>query len=112
MSQTEVVELTVSEAEVESVAGAASFINKHTKRFSSKHGVANQYNERTTEDDLIVYIAKRDIVQLQELEVSVLEDGAKDKGNTIQGKRKADLIFRINYAPSAGYSKQSSRRSP
>ena len=43
-----------------------------------------------------IFLAKRRILNLTELRVSVL-DGEVEVGDRITGGRKADLIFRITY---------------
>jgi len=96
MSQTEVIDLAVSAVEVRSISTIASLIANEVLRFAKKHGVADQYNRDKLEEDVALFLVKRRVVGLEELRVSILEDGA-NVGGTLRGRRLADLIFRIRY---------------
>ena len=50
------------------------------------------------EKDISYFLVKSKAVRLEELEISILDDGSTNVGGTITGRRRADLIFRINYA--------------
>ena len=97
MSSTETVELTVSRSETRSLAEIASRAARMIGEFADRQGVGNQYDEKRTEEDLIVFLAKRNTVKLEELEISILDDGNVDVGNNLRGRRIADLILRFNY---------------
>lgn len=97
LSSTETINLTISATEVRSVSDVASIIANTIQRFADKYGVGSQYDRARTESDLIYFLVKSKIVQLEELEVSILDDGRVGVGGALTGRRKADLIFRINY---------------
>jgi hypothetical protein len=100
MSKTETVNLTISAAEVRSISEVASIIAETIQSFAEKYGVADQYDKEKTEQDLIYFLVKRNAVGLEQLEVHVLEDGEVGVGE-FSGKKKATLIFRINYVKGA-----------
>jgi hypothetical protein len=97
MSQSEVVDIVVSEAEVMSISEVASKIVNETAAFADKWNVPIPYDLQKIEDDLLVFLTKRKQTNLTKLRVTVLEDGDVNFGDTVKGKRKADLIFRIIY---------------
>lgn len=94
--ETRTVTLSVSSSEANSIAQIASLISNEILQFATKHGVAGQYHKDEMESDLIIFFAKRQTVGLQELRVSITDEGA-EIGNTITGRRLADLRFRVNY---------------
>jgi|GEM_PF-3041271 hypothetical protein len=96
MSEVEVVNLAVSAAEVRSISEIATLIADEILKFAEKYGVADQYNRDRLEEDVALFLVKRKVVGLEELRISILEDGASI-GDSLTGKRIADLIFRIRY---------------
>lgn len=98
MSATETVNLTVSATEVRSISDVASIIASKIQKFADKYGVGEQYDKGRTERDVTYFLAKSKTVRLEELEISILDDGSTTVGGTMTGRRKADLIFRIQYA--------------
>lgn len=98
MSATEVVNQTVSSTEVKSISKIASILTKRTVDFAEKYGVRDQFDEKKLEEDLIFFLVKSKAVRIEELEISILEDGGASVGGAITGRRKADLVFRIDYA--------------
>lgn len=98
MTSTETVELTISGVEAKSIAEIASKAAWKIGEFANKHGCGDQYDQKRTEEDLIVFLAKRNVVGLQELEISILDDGSVDVGSAITGTRRADLLLRFNYS--------------
>ena len=97
MSEVESVTLTISEAEVKSVSEVAQRIVNEIERFARKHGVEDQFDKRQLLEDLYVFLVERHVVGLEELRVSILEDGSITADNVIKGRRVADLIFKIAY---------------
>jgi len=95
-SESQVIDMVVSGTEVRSISEVASRIVQEILTFARKHGVENQFDPQRMEEDLIIFLAKRRILNLTELRVSVL-DGEVEVGDRITGGRKADLIFRITY---------------
>jgi len=100
MSKTETVNLTISATEVRSISDVASMIAETIQSFAEKYGVADQYDKERTEQDLIYFLVKRNALDLEQLEVHVLDDGEIGIGK-FSGKRKATLIFKINYVKGA-----------
>ena len=98
MSATETVNLTVSASEVRSISKISSLIASKTKSFARKYGVEDQYDEAKLERDVSYFLVKSETVRLEELEISILDDGSTTVGGTMTGRRRADLIFRIRYA--------------
>lgn len=98
MSATETVNLTVSATEVRSISDVASLIANKIQKFADKYGVGDQYDKGRTERDVTYFLAKSKTVRLEELEISILDDGSTTVGGTMTGRRRADLIFRIQYA--------------
>ena len=96
-AQAEVVEVAVSATEVRSISEVVSIITQEIKAFAEKHGVLDQFNEKSFEEDLAIFLVKRRIVDLRELRVSVLEGGDVQIGDVIRGNRRADLIIRLHY---------------
>jgi hypothetical protein len=96
LAQTETVNLTVNMTEVQSISEVAAVIANRTHKFANKHGVGDQHDAKTTEADMIHFMAKRGKLGLERLEVHILEDGEIALGS-FKGKRKATLIFNINY---------------
>ncbi len=103
MSSTETIDLTVSGVETRSLSEIAAKASRKISEFAAKHGCGDQYDQKKTEEDLIVFLAKRNAVRLEELEVSILDDGSVDVGDTLSGRRKADLILRFNYTDGRRY---------
>ena len=97
MSEVESVTLTISEAEVRSVSEVAQRIVDEIERFARKHGVEDQFDKRQLLEDLYVFLVERHVVGLEELRVSILEDGSITADNVIKGRRIRDLIFKIVY---------------
>lgn len=102
MSQSEVIDLVVSEAETTSISDTAVTIINETKAFGEKWDAKLSFDPPKVEEDLIVFLAKRKQTNLTKLRVTILEDGGIAVGNAIKGKRKADLIFRITYKQKGG----------
>lgn len=100
MSATETVNLTISATEIQSVSDVASIIANKIQSFANKYGVGNQYNEELTEEDMIFFLTKRKTLGLEQLEVHILDNG-KVAAGSYSGRRKATLIFRINYSGGA-----------
>jgi len=98
MSATETVNLTVSATEVRSISDVASIIANTIQKFAEKYGVEDQYDQVKLEKDLSYFLVKRNAVGLEEIEISILDDGSATMGGTVTGRRLADLIFRIRYA--------------
>lgn len=96
MSETETVNLTISTAEVRSISDVASIIANKIQKFANRYGVVNQYDKEMTEADLIYFLAKRNVLGLERLEVHILDDGEIGVGR-FRGRRKATLVFNINY---------------
>lgn len=97
IAQSEVVDIVVSEAEATSISEVASKIVDETASFANKWNVPIPYDLQKIEEDLIIFLTKRKQTNLTKLRVTVLEDGDIGFGDTVRGKRKADLIFRIVY---------------
>ncbi len=102
MSQSEVVDIVVSEAEATSISEIASKIVNETKDFADRYGAALSFDPEKLEEDFIVFLTKHKKVDLTCLRVTVLEGGDIEFGDKIKGRRKADLIFRIAYKPQGG----------
>jgi len=102
MSQSEVIDVVVSEAEATSISEVASKIVNETASFANKWNVPIPYDLQKIEEDLIIFLTKRKQTNLTKLRVTVLEDGDVEFGDTVRGKRKADLIFRIVYKSQGG----------
>ena len=98
MSATETINLTVSATEVRSISDVASIIASKIQKFADKYGVGDQYDQGKPERDVPYFLAKSKAVRLEELEISILDDGSTTVGGTMMGRRKADLVFRIRYA--------------
>lgn len=98
MTETQTVNLTISSTEVRSISDVASIIANTIQKFADKSGVGEQYDKGRTERDVTYFLAKSKTVRLEELEVSILDDGSTTVGGTMTGRRMADLIFRIRYA--------------
>ena len=96
MSATETVNLTISATEVQSINDVATIIANRIQGFANKYGVGNQYDKELTEEDLIYFLAKRNTIGLERLEVHILDNGEIGVG-TFRGERKATLIFNVNY---------------
>jgi hypothetical protein len=98
MSTTEIVNLTVSKTEVQSVSTIASLVTEKIVNFAEKYGVRGQFDEKKLEEDLIFFLVKSKTVRIEELEITILDDGSTAVGGTIVGRRLADLRFRITYS--------------
>jgi hypothetical protein len=98
MSATETVNLTVSATEVRSISDVASIIANTIQKFADKYGVGDQYDKNRIERDITYFMSKSGTAGLEELEISILDDGSTIVGGTMTGRRMADLIFRIRYA--------------
>lgn len=97
MSETEVVNLTISTTEVQSVADVASIMAEKIQEFADRYGVGHQHDKQQSEEDFIVFLTKRGVLDLEELEVHILEDGQIGVGS-FSGRRLATLRFNIRYA--------------
>ncbi len=97
MSSTETVNLTINATEVRSISDVAATIANTIQTFANKYGVSDEYDKERTEQDLILFLVKRETLHLERLEVHILEDGEIGVGN-YSGKRKADLFFNISYS--------------
>lgn len=97
MSEAEVIDLAVSEAEVQSISSVASRMVEEIRKFAEKWRVSIPYDIQRIEEDFIIFLTKRRIVNLRKVRVGILEGGDVQIGDIISGKRKADLIFRIVY---------------
>lgn len=95
---TEIVNLTVNKTETESVLKTASVVTKRVVYFAEKYGVRDQFDEKKLEEDLIVFLVKSKTVRIEELEISIMDDGSTSVDGTITGRRLADLRFRIRYS--------------
>ena len=96
MAETETVNLTISTTEVQSISDVASIVANKVQGFANKYGVGQQYDKEMTEQDLVFFMAKRNTLGLERLEVHILDDGEIGIGS-FRGRRKATLIFNINY---------------
>ncbi|MCW4010029.1 MAG: hypothetical protein NWF05_05360 [Candidatus Bathyarchaeota archaeon] len=103
MSESEVIDIAVSESEATSISETASRIVNETKSFAKRYNTNMPFDPQKVEEDLIIFLTKRKKVNLTKLRVTILEDGNVGFGDTIEGNRKADLIFRINYKPHGGF---------
>jgi hypothetical protein len=99
-AETKVIDLAVSTTEVRSIADIAGLIVDEIQVFATKYGVADQFDRDKIEEDLAIFLVQRRKVRLEELRVSIV-DGGVEFGNTIQGNRIADLLFRIHYKDSS-----------
>jgi hypothetical protein len=102
MSQSEVIDIAVSESEAMSVSETAAKIISETKAFGDKWNAKLSFDPKDVEEDFIIFLTKRKQTNLTKLRVTILEDGGIAVGDSIKGKRKADLIFRITYKPKGG----------
>jgi hypothetical protein len=102
MSESEVIDIVVSQAEATSISEIASKIVTETKDFANRYGAALSFDPEKLEEDFIVFLTKHKKVDLTRLRVTVLEGGDVEFGDKIKGKRKADLIFRIVYKQQGG----------
>jgi hypothetical protein len=102
MSKSEVISVSVNISEARSISEVARTIVEEIDRFARKHGVANQFNKEELLHDIIIFLTERDIVGLEELRVSILENGVTF-GSSVKGTRIADLTFRIIYKEARGY---------
>lgn len=75
MSETEVVNLTIDATEVLSISDVASIMANRIQKFTDKHGVGYQHDKQQSEEDFIVFLTKRGVLNLETLEVHILEDG-------------------------------------
>jgi len=98
MSATETANITVNKNETQSVSENASLITKKIVQIADKYGVRGQFDETKLEEDLIFFLVKNKTVRIEELEISIMEDGSASVGGTISGRRLADLRFRISYS--------------
>ena len=96
MSNTEVVNLTISTTEVESISEVASVMANMIQEFADRYGVGYQYDKQQTEEDLIYFLVKRNIVDLESLEIYILDNG-EISVDSINGRRLATLRFDIRY---------------
>lgn len=97
MSTTEVVNLTINATEVQSISDVATIMAKKIQQFADKHGVGYQHDQQQTEQDLVYFLVKRGIVNLEELEVHILEDGRVGV-NSYTGRRRSTLRFNLRYS--------------
>jgi hypothetical protein len=97
MSETQVVDVAISTTEVKSIADVAAKLAEEITEFAKYYGVGDQIDPKKLEEDFIIFLARRKVLDLRELRVSVLEGGEIQLGNTIRGSRRADLIIRIHY---------------
>jgi hypothetical protein len=102
LSQSEVVDIVVSEAEATSISEVASKIVNETKSFAEKYNTPLPFDPQKVEEDFIVFLTKRKKVGLTRLRVTIMESGEVEFGDTLRGQRKADLIFRIVYKNQGG----------
>lgn len=98
MSATDTLNLTVSKTEIKNVSDTASVVTKKIVHIAEKYGVRGQFDEKKLEEDLIFFLVKSKTVRIEELEISIMDDGSTSVGGTITGKRLADLRFRISYS--------------
>jgi len=97
MSGAEVIDLAISSTEVQSISQTITAIIQAILAFANKYGVGDQFDVKRMEDDFAIFLVKRKVVNLRELRVSVLEDGGIQLGDTVTGKRRADLFIRLHY---------------
>jgi len=102
MSKSEAISVSVSVSEAKSISEVARTIVEEIEGFARKYGVADQFDKDRMLQDCIIFLAERDIVGLEELRVSILEDGVAF-GDSVRGTRVADLIFQIVYKETRGY---------
>ena len=96
MSQSQVIDLAVSQVETASISETASRMKKEAARFSHKWDAQMPIPPDRLEDDAIIFLAKRKQTMMTALRITALEDGIAT-GDTLSGQRKADLIFKISY---------------
>lgn len=94
--------LTINMAEVQSISDVATIIADEIQKFADKHGVGDQHDRKSTEADMIYFMAKRKKLGLEQLKVHILEGGEVAIGS-YSGRRETTLVFNINYA-GRGYS--------
>ena len=102
MSTTEVVNLTINATEVYSLNDTVTKMVSKTAEFSNRYGLGDQFDARTVEEDLLFFLVKRKQLGLKRLAIHVLEDGEIAVGS-FSGRRKATLIFNLNYIGGKGY---------
>jgi hypothetical protein len=93
---TEVVNLTISTTEVQSISDVASIMAEKIQEFAEKYGVGSQHDKQQSEEDFVYFLAKRGILNLETIEVHILEDGQIGVGS-FTGRRVATLRFNIRY---------------
>ncbi|TBR09350.1 MAG: hypothetical protein EPO62_05230 [Candidatus Nitrosotenuis sp.] len=98
MTSTETIDLTVSGVEARSIASIANKAVQKIEEFASRHGCSGQFDKTKLKDDLIIFLAKRDALHLEELQISILGDGSVGVGGVVTGKRTNDLILRFGYS--------------
>ena len=98
MPSTETIDLTVSGVEARSIDSIADKAVLEIDEFASRHGCGGQVNKRKLKDDLIIFLAKRDALHLEELQISILDDGSVGVGGVVTGRRSSDLILRFSYS--------------
>ncbi len=97
MSTTQVFNFTINTTEVQSVSDVASAIANRIQYLADKHGIGQQHDKKQTEEDMICFLVKRNVLDLETLEVHILEDGEIGVGS-FTGRRLATLRFNIRYA--------------
>lgn len=96
ISATKTVSLTVSISEAESISVVAQTIIREIIAFARKHQVSTRFDRERLLQDLEIFLVERNILGLEQLRVSILEDGVQ-VGDVVEGTRVADLIFNIVY---------------
>lgn len=102
MSATEVVDLTINATEVRSINDVSALIVSKIGQFANHYGVGDQFDAKTTEEDMSLFLVKRRQLGLEQLTVHILEDGEVAVGS-FAGRRKATIVFNINYVGGRGY---------
>ena len=97
MSETEVIDIAVSSAEVKSISEVITVIIQALLGFAAKYGVSDQFDAKRMEEDLAIFLVKRRVVGLTELRATILEGGDIQLGDTVSGNRRADLLIRLHY---------------
>ncbi len=99
---TETVNLTINATEVRSISEVASIIANAIQDFADRWGVGGQYDRERMEQDMIMFLVKRNSLNLTRLECHVMEDGTVSTGY-VSGRRKADLFINLRYVGGRGY---------
>jgi hypothetical protein len=99
MSQVEVIDLVVSEIEVQGISSvAAKKIVEKIKNFATRYNVTIPYNMQKIKEDFIIFLTKRKIVNLRKIRVGILEGGDiaidDDTINLIESLQADNLLIK------------------